>query len=131
MKEQVSDRELKKVIADFLEMGHADNIFEMFKRDVRYYDWIGELLDDERFNVRLGLSVLFEELKRYCPDDIYLAVPSLCKALHESPVHVRGEAINILGIIGSEDAIACIRRGLLDESPQVQEVAKDVLEELE
>lgn len=131
MKEQVSDRDLKKVIADFLEMGHADTIFEMFKQDVRYYDWVGELLDDERFNVRLGISVLFEELKIHCPADIYLAVPSLCKAFHESPPHVRGEAINVLGIIGNSDAIDCIRKALHDDSPQVQEVAKDVLEELE
>jgi len=131
VKEQVTDTELKKVIADFLEMGHADSIFEMFKREVRYYDWVGELLDDERFNVRLGISVLFEELKAHCPDDIHLAVASLCKALQESPVHVRGEAINVLGIIGTADAIECVRKGLLDDSPQVREVAKDVLEELE
>lgn len=130
MKGQVSDTELKKVIADFLEKGHADSIFEMFKRDLRYYDWVGDLLDDERFNVRLGVSVLFEELKIHCPEDIHLAVPSLCKTLQGSPVHVRGEAINVLGIIGGADAIECIRKGLLDDSPQVREVAADVLEEL-
>lgn len=130
MQDRVSDTELKKVIADFLEMGHAENIFEMFKQDVRYYDWVGELLDDERFNVRLGISVLFEELKIHCPADVHLAVPSLCKALHESPVHVRGEALSVLGIIGSPAAMECVRKGLLDDSPQVREVAKDILEEL-
>jgi hypothetical protein len=127
---EVSDKELKMVIADFLEMGHVDNIFEMFKQDTRYYDWVGELLDDERFNVRLGISVLFEELKIHCRDDIYLAVPSLCKALTTSQPHVRGEAISVLGMIGNSDAIHCVKKGLDDDSPQVQEVAKDVLEEL-
>lgn len=130
MKAEVSDKELKKVIADFLEMGHVDNIFEMFKQDKRYYDWVGELLDDERFNVRLGISVLFEELKAYCKDDIYRAVPSLCEAFENSQPHVRGEVISVLGIIGSADAIRCVKKGLNDDSHQVREVARDVLEEL-
>ncbi len=130
MKDEVSDKELIKVIADFLEMGHVDNIFEMFKRDTRYYDWVGELLDDERFNVRLGVSVLFEELKIHCEKDIYLAVPTLCDAFMRGQPHVRGDVLSVLGIIGSADAIRCIRKGLEDDSPQVQEVARDVLEEL-
>ena len=131
MKAKVSDEELKKVIADFLEMGHVENIFEMFKQDTRYYGWVGELLDDERFNVRLGISVLFEELKIHCKDEISLAVPSLCEAFGHSLPHVRGEVISVLGIIGNDGAIQCIRRGLQDDSPQVREVARDVLEEIE
>lgn len=129
MKEEVSDSELKKVIADFLEMGHADNIFEMFKQDSRYYSWVGELLDDERFAVRLGITVLFEELKIHCNEHIHLAVPSLCKILKDGLPHVRGEAVNILGIIGSDEALNGVREALQDESPQVREVAEDVLEE--
>ena len=131
VKDEVSDSELQKVIADFLEMGHADNIFEMFKQDHRYYSWVGDLLDDDRFAVRLGVAVLFEELKKHCKDDVYLAVPSLCKVLKTALPHVRGEAVNILGIIGSEEALDCVREALQDESPQVREVAIDVLEECE
>ena len=131
MKKEVSDSELKKVIADFLEMGHVENIFEMFKQDSRYYDWVGELLDDERFSVRLGIAVLFEDLKIHCAGDIHLAVPALCRALDNGPAHVRGEAVNVLGIIGNAEARLCVNRALQDESPQVREVARDVLEELE
>jgi hypothetical protein len=129
VKDEVTDEELKKVIADFLEMGHADNIFEMFKQDVRYYTWVGELLDDERFAVRLGISVLFEELKMHCPEDMHLAVPSLCRTLNEAPPHVRGDAVGVLGIIGNDAALEGVRKALQDESPQVREVARDVLEE--
>jgi len=129
VKDEVTDKELKKVIADFLEMGHADNIFEMFKRDTRYYTWVGELLDDERFAVRLGMTVLFEELQLHCPADIHLAVPSLCRTLAEAPPHVRGDAVGVLGIIGTDAAMAAVRKALQDESPQVREVARDVLEE--
>lgn len=130
MKKEVSDTELKKVIADFLEMGHVENIFEMFRRDLRYYNWVGELLDDERFNVRLGISVLFEELKVHCPGDMHLAIPSLGQALDAGPPHVRGEVVNVLGIIGTPEARLLVNKALQDKSPQVREVARDVLEEL-
>ena len=60
---EVSDQELKKVIADFLDQGHVENIVAMFRREPKYYNWIGDILRDERFSVRLGVSVLFEELQ--------------------------------------------------------------------
>ncbi|RUM42691.1 MAG: hypothetical protein DSY80_06765, partial [Desulfocapsa sp.] len=50
---EVSDEELLKVIADFLEMGYVENIVAMFKQDQRYYDWVGDLIKDQRFAVRL------------------------------------------------------------------------------
>ena len=131
MEDGVSDRELKKVIGDFLEMGHVDNIFEMFKQDRRYYSWTGELLDDERYAVRLGIAVLFEELKIHCQNDIHLAVASLCSVMRSGAPHVRGEAVNVLGIIGSEEALYCVRKALDDESPQVREVVQAVLEDFE
>lgn len=129
LKEEVSDEELKRVIGDFLEMGHVENIFEMFKREPLYYTWAGELLDDERFAVRLGISVLFEELKVHHPHDLSLAVPSLLQALNSGSSHVRGEAVSVLGIIGTLEALEGVRRALDDASPQVVEIAIDVLEE--
>ncbi len=126
---QVSDDELKKVIKDFLEMGHVENIVAMFRRDPHYYTWTGEILNDERFNVRLGVSVLFEELQALQPEKLVLATPSLnCLLKNESPL-IRGEAINVLGIIGSVEAIALVRRMLDDPSPQVREMAEMVLED--
>ena len=131
MKDAVSDSELKKVIADFLEMGHVENIFEMFKREPLYYGWVGEILNDERFNVRLGISVLFEELKEKFPRDIALAISSLEHEMKNGQAFVRGEAVSVLGIIGTEQAVEIVKKALQDSSPQVVEVAKDVLEELQ
>ncbi len=128
-KDTVSDSELKKVIADFLEMGHVENIVAMFRRHPRYYNWTGELLDDDRFNVRLGLSVLFEELKDVQPEKTPLAVPSLLEALkHQSPL-IRGEAISILGIIGTEEALSLVHNMLEDKNPQVREIAGVILDD--
>jgi len=129
---EVSDAELKQVIGDFLDMGLVDNIVAMFRRDPRYYPWIGEILNDSRFQVRLGVSVLFEELRLIQPDLIDLATPSLLALLHAVPVlptHVRGEAVSVLAIIGSEAAMEGVRAMALDSDPLVAEIALDILGE--
>ncbi len=130
-KKEVSDKELQKVIGDFLEMGHVDNIIAMFRRHPQYYDWTGELLKDERFGVRLGISILFEELQRLQPEHISLAIPSLTKLLKEDSPILRGEATSLLGTIGTETALKHVRHMRLDANKQVREVAELVLEEMD
>lgn len=126
---EVSDEELKKVIADFLEMGHIENIVAMFRQDQKYYSWSGDLLQDERFNVRLGMAVLFEELNLIQPDKLELALTSLVPLLnHEEPLY-RGEAISLLGIINSSEARKHIKTKQDDPSAQVREMVELVLED--
>jgi hypothetical protein len=127
---EVSDTELKKVIGDFLEMGYVDNIVSMFRKEPQYFDWTGELLQDERFNVRLGLTILFEELSSIEPRLLARAVPSLATTLtSESPL-IRGEAIGILGIIGTSEAKRLITQMKDDPSPQVREMVALSLEDI-
>ena len=128
-KTEVSDQDLKKVIADFLDMGHVENIVAMFRREPQYYEWTGELLRDERFSVRLGLSVLFEELVEIQPDKLPLAIPSLVEVLNSEESLFRGEAVSLLGIIGTGAAFSHVRKLLNDDSPQVREMVELVLEE--
>jgi HEAT repeats len=126
---EVSDQELKRVIADFLDQGHVENIVAMFRHEPRYYAWTGEILGDQRFSVRLGVTVLFEELQGIEPDKLPLAIPSLVNLLHAEEPLFRGEAISILGIIGTREAMAEIRRLQDDPDPQVREMVQLVLEE--
>lgn len=121
----VSDTELKQVIADFLEMGHVENIISMFRKEPRYYDWTGELLQDERFNVRLGLTILFEELQQQ--EEIGRAVPSLEALLDDKSPLLRGEAIGILGIIATSEALKLIHKHRDDPNEQVREMVELVL----
>lgn len=123
----VSDEEIKKVIGDFLEMGHVENIVAMFKQEPRYYAMTGDLLRDERYMVRLGLAVLFEELVASRPEKVPLAVPSLLPLLPEQDPFLRGEAANLLGIIGTPEALAALKPLLADPDPQVAEIARDIL----
>ena len=127
-KTEVSDEELFKVVADFLEMGHVENIVEMFKQEPRYYQWTGKLLTDERFAVRLGVSVLFEYLVAERPDEVEAAVASLVEVLTHEMEWVRGEAVSVLSIIGSEEALSHIRTMTNDPSPQISAMVEDILQ---
>jgi hypothetical protein len=126
---EVSDSELKKVIGDFLEMGHVENIVSMFKKEPLYFEWTGEILEDERFNVRLGLTILFEELQALGVNEISCAIPSLQALLDHQSSLIRGEAIGILGIIATDEAIQLIRSKQNDPNPQVREMVAIVLED--
>jgi len=121
------DPQLVTVIADFLEMGHVDNIVAMFKQDPACYLLVGHLLRDERFMVRLGVAVLFEELQALRPDEIALAVPALLPLLREKTHWVRGEAVNILGIINTPEALAHVRSLADDPEAQIREMVADIL----
>lgn len=119
--------ELIAVIADFLEMGHVENIMAMFKQDTSLYALSGELLRDERFMVRMGMAVLFEELKQIREQEVALAIPALLPVLDEETPWMRGEAVNLLGIIGTPEALAYIKPLADDPEPQIREMVQDIL----
>lgn len=123
----IPEDELLTVIADFLDLGHVDNIRAMFKQTPKYLAFSGIILNDERFNVRLGMAVLFEYLIEECPDEMYRALPSLSQQLQSDHQWVRGEAVNLLGIIGSAKALTLVAALAHDPSPQVAEIVRDIL----
>ena len=122
-----SSEEMIQTIADFIELGHVENIVSMFKQEKDYYQYTGHLIRDERFMARMGLAVLFEELAVARPQDVLLAVPSLLPVLQEEKPYLRGDAATLLGIIGTEEAREQIRKLLNDPDAQVKEIAEDIL----
>lgn len=121
------DIDIVQVICDFLELGHVENIVAMFKQDKSLYGLTGDLLRDERFTVRLGAAVLFEELASIRPRETTRAIPSLLPLLQEQNPILRGEAATILGIIGTDDAMAHLEKLKNDPDPQVREIITDIL----
>ena len=119
--------ELLTVIGDFLEMGHVENIMAMFKQDSGLYALSGELLRDERFRVRMGMAVLFEEMQARRPQEVALAIPALVPVLGEETPWMRGEAVNLLGIIGTPEALAHLKALVDDPEPQIREMVADIL----
>jgi HEAT repeat protein len=128
---QITSAEMTKTIADFLELGHVENIVALFKQEPDYYTLTGDILNDERFMVRMGMVVLFEELAAVKPQDVQRAIPSLLSVLGEEfPAYVRGEALTILGVIGGAEAIKQLQKHVNDPDPQVAEIARDYLQEI-
>ena len=123
------EAELIAVIGDFLELGHVENIMAMFKQNPALYTLSGELLRDERFKVRMGMAVLFEEMQAIRPQEVALAIPSLLPVLGEEQPWMRGEAVNLLGIIGTPEALAHIKPLADDPEPQIREMVADILAE--
>ena len=121
------DIDMQQVISDFLELGHVENIVAMFKQDRSLYNLTGDLLRDERYTVRLGIAVLFEELADIHPMEISLAIPSLLPLLQEQNPILRGEAATILGIIGSRDALKQLKKLEDDPDPQMREIIADII----
>ncbi len=69
-----SDEELLTVISDFLEKGLAENIIAMFKKEPELHRLTGKLLKDERFMVRMGVAILYEELVNARPEEVASAM---------------------------------------------------------
>ena len=122
-----NDDELLKVIGDFLEKGLAENIVAMFKKEPELHRLTGELLKDERFMVRMGVAVLYEELAVMRPTEIGLAVPGLRPLLADETAYVRGEACNLLGIINNDETRQLLAAMADDPDPQVREIVADFL----
>lgn len=122
-----NDRELLKVISDFLEQGLAENIAAMYRQDPQLHRLTGELLRDERFMVRMGVAVLYEELAATRPAELPLAIPNLAPLLTDPLAYVRGEACTILGLINSEAARVLLKGLAADPDPQVREIVADCL----
>jgi hypothetical protein len=87
--------DLKKLIADYIENGFLENIIDMFKHDESLYYLIGDLVKDERLNVRIGVSALIETL----------AIPSIISLLKDQNPTIRSDTAYLLGIIRNKDAI--------------------------
>jgi hypothetical protein len=119
--------DLLQVIGDFLELGHVENIVAMYRQDTGLYNLAGDLIRDERFAVRLGTAVLFEELAVVQPNEIFLAIPYLLPLLQEENPLLRGEAATILGIIGSPAALQHMLPLADDPDPQVREIIIDII----
>jgi len=118
-----------KMIADYMEEGLLDNIVSMLKVDKTLYPIIGELITDERIRVRLGATALVEILVEEDPDNIGLAGPLILTVLsHENPT-IRGDAANLLGIIGYKEAASALALLLQDEKePGVRDMVRDALD---
>jgi hypothetical protein len=124
------DPGLVKMIADYMEKGFLENIIDMFKHDCKLYGLVGELIQDERVRVRIGVTALMEELSLHDAHYAGDAVSNLLPLLdHINPV-VRGDVSNILGIIADETVLPFLEKKLTDNNPEVRLILREAIEQI-
>lgn len=123
--------DLKIMIADYMENGFLDNIIDMFKHDKNLYEYIGDLITDERMRVRIGVTALVETLKKEDPENVIKAIPFILPLLKNQNPLPRGDAAYLLGMIGHIDAIPFLKEVVKDEDVNVRTIAKEAIEEIE
>lgn len=125
-----SDQSHSSLIADHMENGFLENIIDMFRHDSGLYQLIGDLIQDERVRVRIGTTALMEELKKLDAENITMAVHNLLPILAHTEPFMRGDAANLLGIIGDRRALPSLENLLADENENVRLIAKEAIEEI-
>lgn len=123
--------DLEQMIADYMENGFLDNIIDMFRHDNSLYDLIGTLIQDDRVRVRIGITALMEELKRLDPANIIRAQKNLLPLLDHTVAVVRGDAANLIGIIGDRGSLPFLELCLLDVHEGVRIVAREAIAQVQ
>jgi len=122
--------DLEQMISDYMENGFLDNIIDMFRHDNSLYDLIGKLIQDERVRVRVGITALMEELKKLDPANIIRAQKNLLPLLDHTVAVVRGDAANLIGIIGDRGSLPFLEKCLLDDHEGVRIIAQEAITQL-
>ncbi len=119
------------MVADHMEQGFLENIVDMFKHDTTLYAILPHLLTDERIVVRIGATALIESLQEEDGDNVVKAVPYLLALLnHENP-NVRGDSVNLVGLIATKDITGEIQPLLDDDNPNVKMLAEEAIREIQ
>jgi HEAT repeat protein len=129
-KDKPIDADLKKMIADYMENGFLENIIDMFRHDSQLYTHIGGLMQDERIRVRMGITALMEELKKVDEKNVSKAIPNIIPLLENEESVIRGDAVNLLGIIGNNKSMPFLKKALSDKDPAVKQIAQEAIEEI-
>lgn len=125
-----ADTDLIRMISDYMENGFLENIIDMFRHDSSLYHLVGKLIQDERVRVRIGVTALIEELRRLDPEHVAEAVPGLISIPEDAETYIRGDAANLLGIIGDRSALPFLQKAAADDDPNVRLLAKEAMSDI-
>ena len=119
------------MLIDYMGRGFLENIIALMKQDPAMVRFIPDLAGDDNIMVRLGATALVEELAKGHRQILEGAVPGLVKLLDNGNPTIRGDAANVLGIIGGRTAFKALKNLRADEHPAVREIVQDILQEIE
>ena len=124
-------REFITLLSLDLENGDTEKVVELFKYNKTLYETLGKMLAEGSMFVRLGVNMLLEDLSEEKPEDMKYALPQIIPLLSNESATIRGDAADIIGMIGNSEHIPILKPLLEDEHSQVREVAAEALENLE
>ena len=122
--------DMKKMVADYMEKGCLDNIIDMYKHDESLYEYVADLLKDERMRVRIGIIALIEALQKEEPEKVKKVLSSILPLLKDENAVIRGDAAYLLGIIGDKDAIPFLEEIAKDEDADVRLIVKEAIDDI-
>ena len=124
-------KEFTELLGVDLAANETDKVTTLFQFNKTLYETVGPLIKDERIMVRLGLNIVMDDLIATRPDDVHLALPSLIPLLNDESPTVRGDAADLIGMIGDKSQIAVLEPLLEDPHPQVVLIVQEAIEALE
>jgi hypothetical protein len=127
----MNEDELRAMLIEYMGRGFLENIIALMKQEPATVRFIPDLAGDDNIMVRLGATALVEELVKEHRQVLEGAVPELVNLLDNRNPTIRGDAANVLGIIGGRIALNALRNLLTDEHPTVRAIAQDSLQEIE
>ena len=127
----MNDTEMQAMLTEYMGKGFLENIIALFKQEPELMRFIPALAAAEEIAVRLGATALVEEMVAGYREQLRVAVPGLLALLTSEHPTVRGDAANLLGVIGDPAAVQGLRRLLQDANAAVREIAEDALREME
>ena len=122
--------EFNAMVLDYMEKGFLENIIDMLRHDESLYPIVIDMIRDDRMRVRLGATALVEEMVQNnpsLPGPIIQLIPSIAKLLQDKSPTVRGDAANLLDIIGHTDALPFLLEALDDENASVREIVEEAI----
>jgi HEAT repeat protein len=126
----MNDDELRAMLIEYMGKGFLENILALMKQDPSLVRFIPDMVGDEAIVVRLGATALIEELAGDRRRSLVDAVPGLVALLgHENPT-IRGDAANVLGIIGDPSALPALTERYRDLNAWVRDIAREAVEEI-
>jgi HEAT repeat protein len=127
----MNDDELRAMLIDYMSRGFLENIIALIKQEPAMVRFIPDLAGDDAIMVRLGATALVEELVKGHRQILEGAVTGLVKLLDNGNPTIRGDAANILGIIGGRTALDALTNLRADEHPNVRAIVQDILQEID